>query len=333
MGMSSHDLVSPTLAAYALDACDDDEALVVEDHVAGCATCSDELHRLRHAAGWLGSEWSERPPSALRSRIIGAGPRSAALAPPVAAYVAETQRFERLLEHLPADGWETATAAEGWNARQLVAHLLATDSLFAANLGAPAVVPESQTDLVERTKAVQARHRTLSLATTIAEWRQVRNVLVQVGARTDPDTPVEWVGVEIPTSGMFVIRAFETWTHADDIRIALGQAIDPPGEDALALMTNLLCDALPVALLVREIDVAPSTARIVLTGPGGGRWDVPLGGAPLGAPIDTVLTTDAISWCRLGADRLQPDEVVTLVEGDTALADALLRAAPAFAVP
>ncbi len=137
MGMTAHDMVSPSLAAYALDACDDDESLVVEQHLTGCATCTDELDRLRHAAGWLGSEWSERPPPALRSRVVTASSRLTGLTPPVAAYVAETQRFETLLAELPLDSWEIPTAAEGWNPRQLVAHLLATDSLFAANLGAP----------------------------------------------------------------------------------------------------------------------------------------------------------------------------------------------------
>jgi len=29
---------------------------------------------------------------------------------------------------------------------------------------------------------------------------------------------------------------------------------------------------------------------------------------------DAVLTTDSISWCRLGADRLRPDEVVSVVD-------------------
>lgn len=331
----THIEASASLGAYALDALDDDEAVLLEAHLAECAPCTEELASLRHAAGWLGADLAEEPPVPLRSRVLPgiATIDRPPLAPPLAAYVAETTRLEGLLEDVDDTDWQIPTAAEGWGPKQLVAHLLATDSLVTARLGAPGVVPETEGDLLERTVVVQARHASMTVAETITEWRQSRNVLVHTAARSSLDAPMHWFGLDTTLAGMLVIRAFETWTHADDMRAATGRPLDPPGPAALGLMTDLLCQAMPIALQVRGLDPLPAVARIVLDGPGGGSWDVALGGAAATDGPSVVLRTDAVSWCRLGADRLDPADVPTVVEGDEALADMLLAAASAFAVP
>lgn len=334
MGLT-HAAASSALGAYALDALDDDEAVLLEVHVAGCAQCADELASLRHAAGWLGTDLAEEPPVPLRSRVLPgiATADRPPLAPPLAAYVAETTRLEALLAVVGDSDWQVPTAAEGWGPKELVAHLLATDSLVTARLGALGVVPETNDDLLERTVAVQARHASLTAAESITEWRRSRNLLVHAAARSSFDAPMNWFGLDTTLAGMLVIRAFETWTHADDIRAATGRLLDPPGPAALGLMTDLLCQAMPIALQVRGLDPGPAVARIVLDGPGGGSWDVALGGAAGNGQPDVVLRTDSISWCRLGADRLDPADVPAAVEGDEALAGMLLAAASAFAVP
>jgi uncharacterized protein (TIGR03084 family) len=331
--MSDHDLVLESLAAFVLDACEPDEARAIEEHLAGCTDCRSQAGRLREAAGWLAGTTAAEPPAGLRGRILTSPPPRDELSPPVAAYVAETRRLDALLEGLTAAQWGTATVAEGWSAHELVAHLLATDSLVLSWLGGPAPIPEREPTVLDRTGAVQTRHRTRTPETTVAEWRHVRDLLVGTAVRADLTMELNWFGLPVPAAGMMVIRAFETWTHADDIRMALGRPIEPPGEPALTVMTDLLCQSMPIALRLREVEPGPVSARIILTGPGGGRWDVGLGEGADPAHPDVVLTTDSISWCRLGADRLRPDEVVSVVDGDVALAQALLDAAPAFAVP
>jgi hypothetical protein len=69
----------------------------------------------------------------------------------------------------------------------------------------------------------------------------------------------------------------------------------------------------------------------VLTGDGGGDWLVAMGeGAPDDSP-DVTVTADVVDWCRLVGDRVGPGEFVYTVDGDTALADDLVAAAPARA--
>jgi hypothetical protein len=70
----------------------------------------------------------------------------------------------------------------------------------------------------------------------------------------------------------------------------------------------------------------------VLTGPGGGEWTVPIGaGADLRAPLAVTLVADVVDWCLVAGERLDPPALVLTVDGDAALADDLVAAAPAFA--
>jgi hypothetical protein len=67
--------------------------------------------------------------------------------------------------------------------------------------------------------------------------------------------------------------------------------------------------------------------RIVLTGPGGGTYDI---GGP-GSPVATA-ALDVVEYCRLVAGRLDLGSVSVMREGDRSVIDLLLGARPAFAV-
>jgi hypothetical protein len=74
-------------------------------------------------------------------------------------------------------------------------------------------------------------------------------------------------------------------------------------------------------------------ATIVLTGAGGGEWRFSMGGrqADDDAEADVTLTADVVDWCLVVGERLAPTDLPRRVDGDTALADDLVAAAPAFA--
>ena len=75
---ADHDRMEDAVAAYALDACDDEERDLVRAHLDGCASCRELLRRLDRAVDALPLASDEvRPPDRLRSRIL-----SAAAAPP-----------------------------------------------------------------------------------------------------------------------------------------------------------------------------------------------------------------------------------------------------------
>jgi hypothetical protein len=116
-----------------------------------------------------------------------------------------------------------------------------------------------------------------------------------------------------------VQRAFETWTHRDDIG-AIG-AIPPP--EQIHRIIELAVALLPAALRVNDPAHADRAWRLVLHGSGGGDWTVPAGAER----VEVTIGTDAVDFARLAANRRQPRLLPHTVTGDHALAEAILRVA------
>ena len=87
--------------------------------------------------------------------------------------------------------------------------------------------------------------------------------------------------------------------------------------------------AWPAADALLRPGAPPWSARVVLTGAGGGTWVVDRGPAGTG---DLLVVADVVDYCRMASRRLAPDALDTVVEGDRPVADALLAAAQLFSV-
>jgi hypothetical protein len=96
-------------------------------------------------------------------------------------------------------------------------------------------------------------------------------------------------------------------------------------------MADLSVTTMPASLEVAERAHRGKTARVVLTGDGGGDWLIPLGFSEMGATPDVVVTADVVAWCRVVSERLEPEALPRRVEGDPALAEDLAAASSAFA--
>jgi hypothetical protein len=134
-------------------------------------------------------------------------------------------------------------------------------------------------------------------------------------------------GLRLPVDALLVVRAFELWTHENDIRQAVRWVPSVPDPSTLRLMTDLAARLLPHAgaALLEPVDV-----RLVLTGPGGGTWDVTMGPPPAAASV--AIVTDAVGFCRLAANRVTPADLDVSVTGDSARAAAVLAAATTLAL-
>lgn len=71
------------VGAYALDALDEREQVVFEQHLAGCPTCAAELVEFRATAARLGEAASMTPPTRLRGTVLEAARRTQQLRPVV----------------------------------------------------------------------------------------------------------------------------------------------------------------------------------------------------------------------------------------------------------
>ena len=133
--------------------------------------------------------------------------------------------------------------------------------------------------------------------------------------------------------GRLVVRAFELWTHENDIRRATALPGSVPDAATLRLMTDLAVRMLPVGVARVAAPVPPADVHLVLTGGGGGTWDVVLGDRTAGTAVPEVaIVADAVGFCRLVADRILPADLGAHLTGPAGLVSTVLSGAAALAL-
>ncbi|MEU7748763.1 hypothetical protein [Nonomuraea sp. NPDC049158] len=275
-----------------------------QDHVASCPDCGAAI-ALLDAPGEAVS-----PPPGLREAMLAKArmrrsPAETAVAAVAVPYAQQVALMDELLGELSVAQWEAPLAKHG-TVRGMVEHLAANDARVAGFMGVPAVG-----DL--------PAHR---------RWREQAGSLLE---RVSGSTGV-LLGVEVELAGTspargplrhaMVQRTFETWTHADDIRTATARSSAPPAAEHVRMIAEFGLAMLPRAVKGPRRDVA---ATVVLTGPGGGTWTVPLSSTP--DRVAVLVSADAVHFCKLLAGRWPPDSFPYAAEGDPALARELIRAA------
>jgi hypothetical protein len=295
--------------------------------------------------GLLAEAVAAEPPSALHQAIFRAATTSRPIgqaiaslgggqpASPTAAFVQTVDEFRSVLA--AADG-TAIVEPYGWSVTQLVAHFLAVDLYFGRQLGLwQHDIDESLEDdhLAMTEPAVRASVRA-DFAETVSEWLDVSAAVCAHVASLDDDQLRQRIKLHLldtRVSTALVVRVFEIWTHIEDLCRTL--RCDPPPLDAarLHLMTRTAVRAIPLGMLLGGIDAGPHTARIVLTGRGGGVWNQPLQvGADAAEPSVTIVA-DALEFCRLAAQRIAPADLAADIEGPMDLAVTVLRGASVFA--
>jgi len=163
-----------------------------------------------------------------------------------------------------------------------------------------------------------------------AWWLAVMAVIAACG-RLGPRHPVEYHDLPVSVRGLLVVRTFELWTHGDDIRRATGRPADELDEPRLAIMSGELMRVLSLGMALTGTTQPGRTARINMTGVGGGSSDVALAhGEEPGRP-DIVLTATTLDLCRVAANRLEPAQLACAVDGDESLLQPILAGVSAFA--
>jgi hypothetical protein len=108
-------------------------------------------------------------------------------------------------------------------------------------------------------------------------------------------------------------------------------------------MTELVVQLLPEGMARAGGSREPLALHLVLTGAGGGTWDValgersgetavPEGAVPEVAVVEVAVVADAVRFCRLVANRISPGELRAHVSGAVAAADRVLAGAAALAL-
>ncbi|MGH3877836.1 MAG: maleylpyruvate isomerase family mycothiol-dependent enzyme [Actinophytocola sp.] len=264
------------------------------------------------------------PPRELRSAILTAAldarpagyPDPEALPPQAVPYGLEVRKLDVLLREATAAQWDT-TVLGGMTARQLVDHLAGNDRSLAGLL--PLDPPKAD---------VQGASPEQSYRT----WREQAFALLRHAVFAPLAGRVDFAGLSMPLGHAYLNRAFETWIHADDIRLAIGRQADPPRPAHLRSLADLHIRSLPTALRLSGRDHVGRGARISLTGAMTQEWFISLSSnTPADADRpDVSITADALEFCYLAANRRTPEAVPLTVTGDREVAADLLAAMTFF---
>lgn len=247
------------------------------------------------------------------------------------ALVEASEALDADLASLTPAEWQAA-ALVGWMVRDVVGHLAAVHEVLAPRLTGLTDAPITLDELAAATERTIDELRRATVGETRDRWcHSVRRL--QHGLAVC-DTEVSWLGLVVPAAKVIADRAFETWIHANDIRLATGRpSVDPSGAN-LHVLCDLAVELLPLGLLLTE---RPHDALVTvhLHGDGGGTWTMPLGsGAESGVML--AFEAPARELCLLMGDRLDPADLRWTVHGG-APAEAIVRdlalAAPVFARP
>ncbi len=352
--MTDHETVQSLLAPYALDAVDVDEVLEIEAHLDACPECVAMLAELRHTVDLLATlpeaAGADRPDPALASRTLAAAlaqrPARPVALTPADIHLIESSRLVALLAGRRPAQWSTAVgdAFPDWTVQDLAAHLAASEALLAELLGAASFTPEVADQPTPRAHAAVDRHRSLPPAQTVVEletaYAQVQAAAADLGPAAATHL-IPWLGLELTLDDVLTQRAFEIWTHADDIRRALDLPLLPPPAPSLARMSATAVETVPLLLAVAGVAAEGRRARLTLDGAGGATYDIDLGLEPRatsgpdtrpGPTPDVALQLDVVDFCRSLADRLPAEQLRYQVTGDTDLGAALVAALPGLAV-
>jgi hypothetical protein len=257
-------------------------------------------------------------PPDLRARVLDASRRARAAGEPVPevpaispaeAFSRAADALYRTLSALESAAW-SRPAIRDLDVQGLVGHLTGVeDDVHRCLAGDPAV---SLAGHVESTQAAAARQAGRDPAQTLAEWRDaVSRTLALVAARG----------------------------HENDIRLAASLPLAVPDPSVLSLMTRLAASLLPGAA-VRAGMRGPGRLHLVLTGPGGGTWDLEwdperdpeTASAARPGPAGVSIVADAVGFCRLVSDRMTPAELAPYITGDRDQAAGVLTAAATLAL-
>jgi uncharacterized protein (TIGR03083 family) len=315
------------VGAYVLDACEPDETDAMDRYLGAHRDAAAEVERLREVAAGIGAAGASRPPVALLERLLqSAGDRVPPL-PADRALQRETDRFEAFLGTIAESDLETPTE-NGLTVRELVQHVEAIDRAFADAAADPELSFIGPDDVAVITARDLPERAGEAFAETVARFRRTRARLADLCDRLPADRRIGGYSRD----SVLVVRVFETWTHHDDARRALGQDTELPEPEVMRTMAELAMKSLPLALALRGTARPGLTARLVLDGAGGGEWTI--AGAPGESPSlhpDIVLRASVVDWCRRFADRIEPDALPISVDGDADVARDLVAAANAFA--
>ena len=331
MGVNRDD-VDDLLAAWALDAIDAADRDTVDAVLAVDPERARVARALQHTVAALGDVVAESPPPETRMNVLRAaaarGRESLDPTPALLLFDRQVASMTQLLIELDDDDWQMRVAPYAWTVHGLIAHLLAVERYMAGLVGldVPAVDGRRGSPRDGR----QPDRGRAQRAASVARSRR---------GRPRPPTrsrgPVTAGGARRPRR-VSRLAGRRSRRFSSPGRSRCGPTPTTSGAPPHARCrrrrpaTCGRCRMFSIATLPLLVpaELVKGPARIVLTGPGGGTFDLD---GP-GTERAVTLVADVVDYCRTAARRIDIDDLPAIIEGDRDQAHALLTAARVLAV-
>jgi uncharacterized protein (TIGR03083 family) len=272
--------------------------------------------------------------AALARRSSGRPSQPPGEIPGLDAFRHTVSQMDALLSDLGEGDWQRP-ALRDLTVLELVGHLIGAEEVFLGGLRGLAQDRDA-TQHISSTQATAKAQGSRFPAATQADWRDRTGRTVAACAELASDLQANYYGIVLPLDLLLVVRSFEIWVHHEDIRRSTGRPLEAPDGAVLARMAELAAALLPIGLARTRCPRRGASVRLVLTGTGGGTWDIPLD-KPItigtGVPASgTVVVVDAASFCRVVGNREDLEGSGAVVLGDVNLAETLFIGAASLAL-
>jgi uncharacterized protein (TIGR03083 family) len=271
---------------------------------------------------------------ALAVRSPGRPSQSPEEIPGLEAFRRAINQMDALLADLGERDWRRP-ALRDLSVQELIGHLVAAEEAFLNGLEGFGETPDSS-EHVSSTQVIAKAQSGRPPAASRADWRERTARTVAACAERSPELVANYYGIVLPLDLLLVVRSFEIWVHHEDIRRSTGRPLQAPDDEVLARMVQLAAALLPIGLVGAVGPGQEASVRLVLTGTGGGAWDIPLGrfglaGAGFPAP-GAVVIVDTPTFCRVVGNREDLQGSGSIVLGDVDLAEKLFVGAASLAL-
>lgn len=241
---------------------------------------------------------------------------------PIDALADEHDQFDRMLTALKPEDWAAPSAAAGWTVADVVLHLTQSEELVSVSAGGDTSVFQRPDGVLLDDLMAQwvAAERGTPWPELLRRWQTARTASVARLRECPRGSRLSWAALPLSPRTLATTRIAEHWAHALDIADPLG--LDYPDTDRLWHIAWLAQRTLPYAFAVAGQVGGP--VRCELTAPSGATWTLGDPAAP------SVIRGPATEFCRVGAQRLDPNTSTLTTEGPHA--DAALQVVRNYAV-
>jgi uncharacterized protein (TIGR03083 family) len=239
------------------------------------------------------------------------------------------ERLDVLLGSLDEDEWSHPTIRE-LDVQGLVAHLMGVEEAFVRALDS-GVDPLGPDGHVTGTTAAVTRQSGRAPVDTYRAWFEQATASIAKVVHADQAEVAPFYGVQLPLDALLIVRSFEMWIHDEDIRRATGRPLQELDPERLARMVSLATMLLPAGI-ARAERASSRAVRLVLTGRGGGTWDLNLDGADDSRQHSARVVVGGTEFCRVVGNRADLISTGAVVDGDLRVAADLFAGASALAL-